>query len=123
QRRGRDHRRRFGAGGPRPRPRGGLPPQRQPPRDRGGRPGLSPPDLPPPRRGAAPGRRGDGGGGSRAGGGRAPAAPGRGVRAARVIVTTRNPRSIRTELRFAATFAWTLVAGGVFAALSWALLL
>jgi hypothetical protein len=29
----------------------------------------------------------------------------------------------RLELRFAATFAWMLVAGGAFAAVSWALLL
>jgi hypothetical protein len=44
-----------------------------------------------------------------------------GRRGAPLIVTTRNPLSIRTELRFAAAFAWTLVAGGVFAAFSWAL--
>jgi hypothetical protein len=46
-----------------------------------------------------------------------------GRRGAPLIVTTRNPLAIRTELRFAAAFAWTLVAGGVFAAFSWALLL
>jgi hypothetical protein len=46
-----------------------------------------------------------------------------GRRGAPLIVTTRNPRTIRTELRFAAAFAWTLVAGGVLAAFSWALLL
>jgi hypothetical protein len=46
-----------------------------------------------------------------------------GRRGAPLIVTTRNPASIRTELRFAAAFAWTLVAGGVFAAFSWALFL
>jgi hypothetical protein len=40
-----------------------------------------------------------------------------------LIVTTRNPFGLRTELRFAAAFAWTLVASGAFAALSWALLL
>ena len=39
-----------------------------------------------------------------------------------LIVTTRNPSTIRTELRFAAAFAWTLVASGVFAALSWLML-
>jgi hypothetical protein len=42
-----------------------------------------------------------------------------GRRGAPLIVTTRNPRSIRTELRFAAAFAWMLVAGGVLAACSW----
>jgi hypothetical protein len=46
-----------------------------------------------------------------------------GRRGAPLIVTTRNPVTMRTELRFAAAFAWTLVAGGVFAAFSWALLL
>jgi hypothetical protein len=45
-----------------------------------------------------------------------------GQRGAPLIVTTRNPFAIRTELRFAAAFAWTLVASGVFAAFSWALL-
>jgi hypothetical protein len=46
-----------------------------------------------------------------------------GRRGAPLIVTTRNPLSIRTELRFAATLAWILVAGGIVAACSWALLL
>ena len=45
-----------------------------------------------------------------------------GRRGAPLIVTTRNPFTMRTELRFAAAFAWTLVASGVFAAFSWALL-
>jgi hypothetical protein len=46
-----------------------------------------------------------------------------GRRDAPLIVTTRNPFTIRTELRFAAVFAWMLVASGVFAAFGWALLL
>jgi hypothetical protein len=46
-----------------------------------------------------------------------------GRRDAPLIVTTRNPRTMLTELRFAATFAWMLVAGGAFAAVSWVLLL
>jgi hypothetical protein len=46
-----------------------------------------------------------------------------GRRGAPLIVTTRNPLALRTELRFAATFAWTLVASGVFAAFSWVLML
>jgi len=45
-----------------------------------------------------------------------------GRRGAPLIVTTRNPFAMRTELRFAATFAWMLVASGVFTAFSWALL-
>jgi hypothetical protein len=45
-----------------------------------------------------------------------------GRRGAPLIVTTRNPFALRTELRFAAAFAWTLVASGVGAAFSWALL-
>jgi len=45
-----------------------------------------------------------------------------GRRGAPLIVTTRNPFTMRTELRFAAAFAWALVASGVFAAFSWALL-
>jgi hypothetical protein len=45
-----------------------------------------------------------------------------GRRDAPLIVTTRNPKTMLTELRFAATFAWMLVAGGAFAAVSWALL-
>ncbi len=52
-------------------------------------------------------------------GGLAPVFSGR--RGAPLIVTTRNPLAIRTELRFAAAFAWTLVAGGLFAAFSWVL--
>ena len=44
-----------------------------------------------------------------------------GRRGAPLIVTTRNPFAIRTELRFAAAFAWTLVASGALAAFSWAL--
>ena len=47
----------------------------------------------------------------------------RGRPGAPLIVTTRNPLGLRTELRFAAAFAWTLVASGVLAAFSWALLL
>jgi len=46
-----------------------------------------------------------------------------GRRGAPLIVTNRNPFALRTELRFAAVLAWTLVASGIFAALSWALLL
>src|SRR4029078_9198497 len=46
-----------------------------------------------------------------------------GRRGAPLIVTTRNPFTLRTELRFAAAFAWAFVASGAFAALSWALLL
>jgi len=46
-----------------------------------------------------------------------------GRRGAPLIVTTRNPFGLRTELRFAAAFAWTLVGSGAFAALAWALLL
>jgi hypothetical protein len=46
-----------------------------------------------------------------------------GQRGSPLIVTTRNPFALRTELRFAAAFAWTLVASGALAALSWALLL
>jgi hypothetical protein len=46
-----------------------------------------------------------------------------GRRGAPLIVTTRNPFALRTELRFAAAFAWALVASGTFAALSWALFL
>jgi len=46
-----------------------------------------------------------------------------GRRGAPLIVTTRNPLSIRTELRFAAAFAWTLVGSGIIAACSWAFLL
>jgi len=45
-----------------------------------------------------------------------------GRRGAPLIVTTRNPFTMRTELRFAATFAWMLVASGVFTVFSWALL-
>jgi hypothetical protein len=53
-------------------------------------------------------------------GGVAPVFAGR--RGAPLIVTTRNPFALRTELRFAAAFAWTLVASGALAAFSWALL-
>ncbi len=44
-----------------------------------------------------------------------------GRRGAPLIVTTRNPMAIRTELRFAAAFAWTMVGSGILAACSWAL--
>ena len=44
-----------------------------------------------------------------------------GRRGAPLIVTTRNPMTIRTELRFAAAFAWTMVGSGILAACSWAL--
>jgi hypothetical protein len=44
-----------------------------------------------------------------------------GRRGAPLIVTTRNPFSLRTELRFAAAFAWTLVGSGALAAFSWVL--
>jgi hypothetical protein len=44
-----------------------------------------------------------------------------GRRGAPLIVTTRNPSTIRTELRFAAAFAWLMVAGGVLATFSWVL--
>src|SRR6185436_16030037 len=44
-----------------------------------------------------------------------------GRRGAPLIVTTRNPLTIRTELRFAAAFAWTMVGSGLLAACSWAL--
>jgi hypothetical protein len=42
-----------------------------------------------------------------------------GRRGAPLIVTTRNPFAIRTELRFAAAFAWTMVGSGILAAASW----
>ena len=45
-----------------------------------------------------------------------------GRRGAPLIVTTRNPLTIRTELRFAAAFAWTMVGSGILAAASWAFL-
>ena len=45
-----------------------------------------------------------------------------GRRGAPLIVTTRNPLTIRTELRFAAAFAWTMVGSGILAACSWFLL-
>jgi hypothetical protein len=46
-----------------------------------------------------------------------------GRRGAPLIVTTRDPLSIRTELRFAAAFAWTMVGSGIMAACSWMLFL
>jgi hypothetical protein len=46
-----------------------------------------------------------------------------GRRGAPLIVTTRNPLTMRTELRFAAAFAWTMVGSGILAAASWAFLL
>jgi hypothetical protein len=36
-----------------------------------------------------------------------------------VIVSTRDPAAIRAELRFAAGFAWALLAGAVLAATRW----
>jgi len=42
-----------------------------------------------------------------------------GRRGAPLIVTNRNPFAIRTELRFAAAFAWTMVGSGILAAASW----
>jgi hypothetical protein len=45
-----------------------------------------------------------------------------GRRGAPLIVTTRNPLTMKTELRFAAALAWTMVGSGILAACSWFLL-
>ena len=108
------------------RQRGHLHPQRQLPRDRGPGLGAAPRDVARARRDAA--RRGTGHDDLRSSRRARPSGAAcrpcsRGGAGAPLIVTTRNPLAIRTELRFAAAFAWTLVASGVFAAFSWALLL
>jgi hypothetical protein len=36
-----------------------------------------------------------------------------------LIITTRNPRGMRTELRFATLLAWTLLAVGTIAVALW----